>query len=864
MKKLLAFSLCFTVCFLGLNAKASNLDSFLLDNSAQINALIPESLSSTDNSFLLARTNFLPDYQAKLGGRIAEGGKMRGSDDDVHNQRCAAYNKLGSCPSHSVGKGRKVYPGGLVCYDECVCDLSYYIYNGSKCAAPKELGGESCTVTTTNSKFSWLASSEVYFSKCSCPNEYRFTQDLYNTYVTKGTATCSSCTDDNGIHYKCSCPAEYKFSSSTLANGTCSAPCSVTLARAPEEYYRYACTCNTGYVMNAAGTACEKDCTGYNNTSCPEGANCEQCTAGGVKKYKITSCKETEGWEVGSTYRLTGEIATCKAKKCPTDFSTNTTGCSVDGYTLTTNGKSGGKPCGKCVCGNLNTSCTATNYPFSTPPANANYDTCSTGCGSEKVTRYKLTSCKNSYKLNDTGTACVEQTCQEIQSYYSTSVKEHRTCQSDIYHGGKTVCYHACRCDAGYFPNQYYLCEHCYPGTYNPTDISVSPTRTACDPCPVGKYQSGYAGTKCEACPIGMYQDKTGQTGCKNCDPGTFQDKTGQNECKKCDKGYYQDETKQSSCKICPAGTYQDKERQSSCIECPVDTYLDETGKTSQSDCKKCPSGTTEGKKGQTSVSACVTKTCSSYKSSYKASIPAAQVCKTVPSSEVGGLTCYKDCVNKYELYEHTMTDVLKCIVDPDTKKKLRCPLINIDSSYNKVSQCYQWDDTNSPTNGGTQTCGEKILDGTKPILRCGTRILGNSQNSTLHGLDKGDGWGKVTSYIDINFTGGPYDQGCTATGDRATYKVDMQFGCKYIYRDGSLDSSGNYVEKKVVLLLHPNITYAVDPALLAQQTNYAAKCEAQKANTPETSFKNSRNKDQIQKNIDIKSELSVKNWFAQ
>ncbi len=521
------------------------------------------SASISDEAYQLAKVTWLPDYlgENKSHSRVMDGGKTRGSNDDVHNQRCAAYNKLGSCPSHSVGEGRKVYPGGLVCYDECVCDMSYYKYTVGDCSAKAQtVSGEKCQKKKNGALIS-------YYSACKCSDSYDISEDVYNTYVTKNTATCQSCTDDTGTHYKCRCSTQFKYDTA-VTNASCDY-CTVTPARVPESTYKYKCTCNDLYVMNAAGTACEKDCTGYNNTSCPEGANCEQCTAGGVKKYKITSCKETEGWEVGSTYRLTGEIATCNPKKCSTGYDAGVTSCSGDGYTLKTDGKSGGKTCGMCVCSYGNNACASSDYPLfaQSVPNASGYDYCISGCGAERVIQYRVISCKAPYKVNDAGTACVSDTCpdgyltkdelssidgrdtktteagticykaecHDYANWYSTTVKEHAQCLYHTY--GDLKCYHGCKCDAGYFPNSNHNCEQCQKGTYNPEPIPTGSTRTGCELCSPGTYQSGYAGTKCDACLRGMYQNQPGQEKCEICPEDTYSDTEGATECTHCPTG---------------------------------------------------------------------------------------------------------------------------------------------------------------------------------------------------------------------------------------------------------------------------------------------------------------------------------------
>ena len=143
MKKLLAMYICVSALVYGFNAKASGLDMPPLDNSHTQFSLVPESVFDNSSSFQMARTYFMPDYQRNLvgkqfGGRVNDGGSSGG------DRGCSTYGLLDSCGAHRVGKGTKHPIAGLTCYEECVCDTSYYKYTAITCRSPKELS-EGCS-----------------------------------------------------------------------------------------------------------------------------------------------------------------------------------------------------------------------------------------------------------------------------------------------------------------------------------------------------------------------------------------------------------------------------------------------------------------------------------------------------------------------------------------------------------------------------------------------------------------------------------------------------------------------------------------------------------------------------------------------
>lgn len=121
--------------------------------------------------------------------------------------------------------------------------------------------------------------------------------------------------------------------------------------------------CETGYVLNAAGTECElmvcnlgyilvdgeckpNPCNGFNLTACPVHAICQECQSGEDIKYDPTGC------ETG--YELNANKTECEQIACPIGFAveSDTCGTVINGHYIlgtVTNGQSGDEPCMECV-----------------------------------------------------------------------------------------------------------------------------------------------------------------------------------------------------------------------------------------------------------------------------------------------------------------------------------------------------------------------------------------------------------------------------------------------------------------------------------------------------------------------------------
>jgi len=160
-------------------------------------------------------------------------------------------------------------------------------------------------------------------------------------------------------------------------------------------YYNW--SCKSGYIKNAAGTACVADnCSGYTLDGCPStAASCSECLNGTTKKYKINRCKDG--------YTISGNTCVVSCSDYPlTSCPIGATGCIPCSNGTKTKYKIIG-----CKNGytKVNYTCWAnscTGYTLTRCPTEAM--SCSE-CLSGTTKKYKIEICKNGYMLS--GNNCV-------------------------------------------------------------------------------------------------------------------------------------------------------------------------------------------------------------------------------------------------------------------------------------------------------------------------------------------------------------------------------------------------------------------------------------------------------------------------
>ena len=389
------------------------------------------------------------------GGGGSSGNKSNNSDDASNTENCV----LNPCAEG--------------CYENVTCAAGYQCTQyESKC----NLGCVKCEQKTECVNVPECTSG--CYTNLTCPSGYKCSK--YNKCngcekcekVSSGDGADSSnlrnCKDyDSAKNYCKVCNEGY-----TSFQGSCK-------LNAPEHCVDYSylnekCSaCESGYKLEEDKRTCVVD-AGGNDASCTaknyplttkpdtSKANYKSCTNNGATRYKITSCKsgydlsadgkscvqnssggDTDtGTCTAANYPLTAKPANATSESC-TDGSTTRykiTSCNT-GYTFSADGKS----CDAIPAG----TCTATNYPLTTKPANATSESCTDG----STTRYKITSCDQGYNLSSDGKSCIEnsesETCDET-IYPFTECPEGAVCGSCHIGLGYDYRYNLSYCKVGY------------------------------------------------------------------------------------------------------------------------------------------------------------------------------------------------------------------------------------------------------------------------------------------------------------------------------------------------------------------------------------------------------------------------------
>lgn len=228
----------------------------------------------------------------------------------------------------------------------------------------------------------------------TCTSEFNFTSPPANAIYSSCIEVNSNCSSDS--RYKInSCKEGYELSNGNCVVRNCPSGFTAGLNNCPYITDRYE---TNGYSGSSICGKCTNTCSpDHKYETCPVGANCSESCGG---KIKVEGCKN--GYEPSSG------ASPCEASKCPNPYVAGVTQCANSWDLYTQNGYSGEQVCGLCSC--TATDCSA--FTSDTIPANANYDTCNSGCGNN-TQRYKITSCLSGFELQ--GGTCVYKpaTCEQ-------------------------------------------------------------------------------------------------------------------------------------------------------------------------------------------------------------------------------------------------------------------------------------------------------------------------------------------------------------------------------------------------------------------------------------------------------------------
>ena len=202
-------------------------------------SLMPEPLSGSHDTFSLAATWWLPDWQGSQGSRGSDdigGGDIVKDDSDCMKH----YNLYATCPSPKLSTG-VVHPvAGMTCQKGCVCP-SEYKYTSSNCSGKYTLSGGSC---------------DGKYNDCVCKSEYSQNSSNCNGEYQPAGEAC------DGNYNQCEMRPEC-----TISSKDCTYGCA--------EYNSCdRCTsCESDPACNVTDKNCDYGCESYN--SCGKCISCK-------------------------------------------------------------------------------------------------------------------------------------------------------------------------------------------------------------------------------------------------------------------------------------------------------------------------------------------------------------------------------------------------------------------------------------------------------------------------------------------------------------------------------------------------------------------------------------------------------------
>ena len=286
-------------------------------------SLMPEPLSESRDTFSLAATWWLPDWQGGQG--------TRGSDDDGGGDvegECETYGFVTECAPPKTSGGLTYPLSGLTCHKSCSCSEEFK-YNSSNCSGNYKLSGSSC---------------DGKYNACVCKDEFRYDSSNCNGENKLGGEIC------NGNYNSCTLRPEC-----TVSSKDCTYGCA--------EYNSCdrCISCNGNPDCDVSDKSCTYGCASYNScskcTSCKDNPDCSatavSCDYGCASTNSCgicTSCSGNPDCDVADKSCDYGCASTNSCGKCTeckscTPYS-DETGC-TDGTESCSDGCGGTRLCCK-------------------------------------------------------------------------------------------------------------------------------------------------------------------------------------------------------------------------------------------------------------------------------------------------------------------------------------------------------------------------------------------------------------------------------------------------------------------------------------------------------------------------------------
>ena len=301
-------------------------------------SLMPEPLSGSHDTFSLAATWWLPDWQ---GSRSSRGSADDGGGDIIKDDSdCMKhYNLYATCPSPKLSTG-VVHPvAGMTCQKGCICP-SEYKYTSSNCSGNYTVSGGSC-----DGKYNdCVCKSEFKYNSSNCSGEYEVSGTScggnYNgctirpectvssmscTYGCAGYNSCDRCTScksnpdcdvsDKSCTYGCASYNSCSKCTSCKSNPDCSATAvSCDYGCASTNSCGICTSCSGNPDCDVADKSCDYGCAATN--SCGKCTSCKSCSNACDSGYSLTACSSSQVQTASKTNQCGNSCYSCRAKTC--------------------------------------------------------------------------------------------------------------------------------------------------------------------------------------------------------------------------------------------------------------------------------------------------------------------------------------------------------------------------------------------------------------------------------------------------------------------------------------------------------------------------------------------------------------------
>ena len=375
-------------------------------------SLMPEPLSGSHDTFSLAATWWLPDWQDSQGSRGSNdigGGDIVKDDSDCMKH----YNLYAKCPSPKLSTG-VVHPvAGMTCQKSCYCPSSYQ-YTSSNCSGNYTVSGGSC-----DGKYNaCVCKSEFKYNSSNCSGEYQVSGTScggkYNSCTIRPECTITSkdCTYGCAGYNSCSrCTSCKSNPDCNVTDKSCTYGC------ASYNSCSKCTSCKSNPDCDVADKSCDYGCAATN--SCGKCTSCKSCSNTCDSGYSLTACSSSQVQTSSKANQCGNPCYQCRAKTCAEQGKKD-----CNGSCISTSECCGGCPSGySCKNGSCEKDHT---HSYSCP--NGYSTSCSKGyflttsktcsCGAKSGTCYKCKECNSASDCPYYNPVCSDGICGCRSGYY--------------------------------------------------------------------------------------------------------------------------------------------------------------------------------------------------------------------------------------------------------------------------------------------------------------------------------------------------------------------------------------------------------------------------------------------------------------